>query len=190
MKKLFVLLLFLFISLSSFVTPTFAHILASDKNIGAVLHVNPNDDPIAGSQTSFFFEFKDKENKFRPDNCDCTFSIIENEREIYAQPLFQDNTDPSLSNASVSYTFPQKDVYRVKVIGKPLSENDFQPFTLTWDFRVDKQVNQTSQTNNTSTKLLNYIIVLGLVIIIIIGFFIAKLVVHKKEKTVKGGVKK
>ena len=195
MKKIFTLLLFLIISFSSFVTPAFAHLLASDNSIGAVLHVDPNDNPIAGSQASFFFEFKDKENKFKPDNCDCTFSVIENGREIYAQPLFQDNTDASLTNASVSYTFQQKDVYQVKVVGKPISQNDFQPFTLTWNFRVDQQANDLNQNSQTekkpSAKVIKYIIVLGVLILLIIGFFITKTIVNNKKKTlVKGGGKK
>src|SRR5438045_57931 len=80
-----------------------AHVLKTDGNIGAVLHIDPDDDPIAGSQASFFFEFKDIQGKFQSQNCDCTFSIAEDGKEIFSQPLFQNNSNPSLTSASVFF---------------------------------------------------------------------------------------
>src|SRR5437667_6752587 len=114
MNKLLSFLFFIGILLV-FPKSVFAHFLAFDHTIGAVLHIDPNDDPIAGEQTSFFFEFKDKENKFTPQNCDCTFLIVKNGQTIYSQPLFANNQNPRLTNASVLYTLPQKDVYEIKV---------------------------------------------------------------------------
>src|SRR5689334_16513316 len=75
-----------------------AHILKYDGSIGAVLHVNPDDDPIAGETTGFFFEFKDKKNKFLPENCDCLVRVTKEGSEIYSQDLFKDNPNPSLTN--------------------------------------------------------------------------------------------
>src|SRR5947207_173429 len=97
---------FLIFSILFFSGSVSAHILQTDKNIGAVLHIDPEDDPIAGEQSGFFFEFKDIQNKFEPKNCTCTISIIRENKEIYSQPLFQDNVNPSLSNSSLFYTFP------------------------------------------------------------------------------------
>src|SRR5438270_44822 len=83
-----------------------AHILQTDGDIGAVLHMDPEDDPIAGVQSAFFFEFKDRQNKFQPKKCNCIFEIEENGKNIYTQPLFQNDANPSLSSTSVFYTFP------------------------------------------------------------------------------------
>ena len=105
MKIFFLLLVIVFISLKS-VSPVYAHFLATDRNIGAILHVDPNDQPVAGSQASFFFQFLDKQNKFDPQHCDCTFEINENGKTVYSQSLFKSNSNPSLSNASAFYTFP------------------------------------------------------------------------------------
>jgi hypothetical protein len=175
--------------------PVEAHFLATDKNIGAVLHVDPNDEPIAGSQASFFFEFKDKENKFNPQNCDCTFFISENEKVIFSQALFQNNSSPNLTNASVFYTFPQIDVYEVKVVGKPLTPNAFQPFTLTWNFRVDQQANANEQTiseqnssNFFSTHLIHFWTI-GIFIIFFLIYFLTKIIKSKKT-SMEGGEKK
>src|SRR5471030_211139 len=106
MKKI-ILLLFVFLGFGLFYTPlSYAHFLETDKNIGAVLHADPNDSPIAGSQTAFFFEFKDKQGKFQPNNCDCTFSILENGNEVFSQPIFQTKQTSNPFAVSVYYTFP------------------------------------------------------------------------------------
>jgi hypothetical protein len=123
-----------------------AHVLKTDGSIGAVIHVSPEDDPIAGESTDFFFEIKDKSSKFNPQNCDCNGVVIQGGKEVYSTPLFQGNTNPNLENASFSFTFPEKDVYKVRITGKPTS-NDFKPFNLTWDIRVARE----SETQPTGT---------------------------------------
>ncbi len=160
-----------FFSLAFFLfsTKISAHILQIDDNIGAVMHTDPNDDPIAGQPTGFFFAFKDKQNKFQPVNCDCTFAISENGKEIFSQPLFQNNQNPSLDNASVFYTFPERAVYQVKIIGKPLQENGFQPFTLTYNVRVER-VSETKQNSNEPNNFPVVVVVLiGVVAVTVVG---------------------
>lgn len=194
LKKLFVIFsitIVLFIPTQS----AEAHFLATDGNIGAVLHVDPNDDPVAGTQASFFFEFKDKTNKFKPQNCDCTFEIDENGKNIFSQPLFQNNSNPSLNNASVFYTFPQKDVYQVIIIGKPVTPNAFQSFILTWNFRVDQQAASQDQTqqqnrNNFFSTHFALFIVLCMVIIGFFIYFIFTRLPMRKIQTKKGGEEK
>ncbi len=119
----------------------YAHILATDKSIGAVLHVNPNDEPIANRVATFVFEFKDRNNKFQSTDCDCSFAIKNNGKTIYSQPLFQDDTTTD-NHAAISYTFATPDVYQIIAIGKPRNKTDFQPFTLSWDIRVDTPTTQ------------------------------------------------
>ena len=76
MKYLTLFILFIVLS-SLFPSITQAHILITDEGIGAVVHINPDDDPIVDSLTSFFFEFKDQKNKFQPKLCDCRVVILE-----------------------------------------------------------------------------------------------------------------
>jgi hypothetical protein len=193
MKKIIAVLSLFILSIYISATPVEAHVLASDGNIGAVLHVDPDDNPIAGQQSGFFFEFKDKQNKFTPQNCDCTFVVIENGKTIYTQPLFQSNSNPSLSSASVFYTFPQRDVYEVDVIGKPLTPHAFQQFKLVWNWRVDQQASQQStsvQSNhNFFSAHISHFIILGT---IILAFFIYLIIntIKKRNPNVKGGEKK
>lgn len=193
MKKILIFFLSFLLLTSIGVPLAEAHVLVYDRDIGAVMHIDPDDAPVTKEQSAFFFEFKDTQNKFDPANCDCTFSISESGAEIYAQPLFQNNTKPSLNNASVFYTFPQKDVYEIKIVGKPNTPNGFQSFTLVYNVRVDQIANPATVAENTNfftTHVVHFMgIGIGLLIFIIIIIF-DKIAKSKEKTMMKGGEKK
>lgn len=163
-----------------------AHVLKTDGSVGAVIHVSPEDDPIAREATDFYFEFKDKEGKFTPENCDCKGTIIEGGKEIYSAPLFQNSSDPSLENASFSFTFPRKNVYKVQVSGTPTTPGAFEPFTLSWDIRVaresetqpasnEQQPSDTSTNGTESWISQNLVRVIGLLLVVLsLAYFMGK----------------
>jgi hypothetical protein len=155
MKKI-ILLLVLFVMISQ---PAFAHILQTDGSIGAVLHTDPDDDPIIGKPTGFFFELKDKQGKFKLENCDCTFSISTNGKEIFSQPLSKD--------ASSFFTFSKKGLYQIQLTGKPNTANLFQSFTVQYNLRVEKGMD-TKKTPSSPMYLIGLIALL--VSIVIVGF--------------------
>lgn len=173
MKQSIIILSFIFI-FSLLPQPASAHFLKTDQTVGAVIHVTPNDEPVAGLPSSFFFEFKDEANKFRPDECDCTFLVKRAGKTIYSQKLFQNNDKPSLKDASISYTFPQTDIYQVQIEGKSKAENLFAPFTLSWDFRVAKQVDPTvsGAEDEKNNRLIRYGLIFGVVGIVVMFFVI------------------
>ena len=184
MKKIVVVFTSLLLMIFAIPQVAKAHILKTDGNIGAVFHVDPDDDPIAGQQTGFFFEFKDKQRKFTPQNCNCTFSITEDGKQIFSQPLFQNNTDPSLTNASIFYAFPEKNVYQIKVIGKPNTPDAFQPFTLVYDVRVARETVPTGTQNTAQTTNENWFTLHlpHLIAGIIIGIFLLLAIVRQATK--------
>lgn len=156
-------------------TNTSAHVLQYSGSIGAVLHVNPEDDPIAGDISNFFFEFKDKKNKFIPANCDCKAKILKDGKEIYSQDLFKDNTNPSLTNISFSYTFPTIGIYSIVVDGKA-RDSSFEDFNLKYDVRVARGVSNvptpiSSQSQNWFLTHKVHIVLPCLLGIIIIFFY-------------------
>jgi hypothetical protein len=116
----------------------FAHVLKSDGSIGAVMHVKPDDDPIVGQPAEFYFEFKDKLGKFKPELCDCNFLVLQGGRTVFERKLFQSNTASGLDSALLSYTFPQKGVYHIRVAGQPVRSGSFQPFELEYNLRVSR----------------------------------------------------
>lgn len=123
------ILLFLLILLP---LPVFAHQLVTDGSIGVVLHVDPDDDPIANQNATFHFDFQDRENKFQLDHCQCTVVVMQDGKELASAPL----TPATLSIASYSYTFLAKGVYAIEVIGVPQPGDAFQPFTVRYSQRV------------------------------------------------------
>ncbi len=152
MKKFFICVLvsITFLFLTSNVS---AHVLKASDSVGAVLHISPDDDPVVGQESDFFLQFKDKENKFRPENCSCVVSVKQSGKEVFSQQLFENNTNPTLENASFRFTFPQKDIYTVTITGKPNTENTFSSFTLTYDIRVarEKETTRTKETSGDGT---------------------------------------
>lgn len=149
-KCLMTKLLFIFGSLVIshwlFVTPVFAHFLETDGEIGAVLHINPSDDPVAGTESTMFFDIKDKSNKFKLENCICTFSVSLDDQNLSTQKF-----EPSEFTGNVVYTFPKKGVYQLELTGDS-TDNSFPSFRLAYDTRVDQSVSQNSQEQNWLTK--------------------------------------
>lgn len=154
-NKIFVALL-VFLGLVIVTTQiAYAHVLKYDGTIGAVLHVNPDDDPIVGQSTNFFFEFKDKEGKFKPEYCDCKVTIAAEGKEVYSGDLFETVSNPDLTNASFSFVFPSKNIYKIAIHGIAIDDS-FQEFTLVYDVRVARvsenagpeQVGESESDNN------------------------------------------
>jgi len=129
--------IFLFLTLITLAFPKdiSAHVLKTDGPIGAVVHIDPDDDPIIGEPASFFFEFKDTEGNFRTEDCNCTATISNEEEVLTTQPL---TSSASLESSSFYFTFTEKGVYTIKVDGKPLEDGKFEPFELTYDLRVER----------------------------------------------------
>jgi len=152
-----------------------AHVLKTDDNIGGVLHIDPEDDPVAGEQATFFFEMKDKTNKFSAADCNCRVDVYENKNLIYSDAVTQGNS-PS-SSVLFAYTFPQKDVYLVKLVGNPQTENSFQPFTLTYDILVARESNSAKKT---SVSVSHYLIFIPIGAIFL---FLLLVTFRKKSKT-------
>lgn len=50
------------LTIMSFSQKAYAHVLVSDESntVGAVLHITPDDDPIAGESAHIFFDVQDK----------------------------------------------------------------------------------------------------------------------------------
>lgn len=136
-KKIFTFfILFAFFFYAPYVA--FAHVLKTSGSIGVVMHINPEDEPVARRESTLFFELKDKSNSFRPDTCDCNVEIREKGDIIYSQPLFQNATTANPLEASAKYTFPQKDVYTIILNGRPLHSGDFKPFSVQFAVRVER----------------------------------------------------
>ncbi len=165
-----IVLLFLF-GLLLFPKIVSAHVLEVDGNIGGVLHIAPDDDPVAGQNTSIVVELKDKSSQFSSVHCDCTYSLVRSGKTILSESLFtQANTD---STVHLAFTFPEKDIYTLEIVGKPKQPGQFQEFHLNYLIRVDKEISPQVPEMNHSTIPLP--IIVGVFIsVVIVGIFLVK----------------
>jgi hypothetical protein len=122
-----------------------AHILTTDQNIGAVIHIDPEDDPIANSPSIITFDIKDKEGNFTFENCDCTVKVIKQGEELEMLPLTRE---------TLTYTFPEKNIYTLILTGSPKEKNTFQKFSLSYDVRVERSANTSATEQKTNPKLI------------------------------------
>ncbi len=181
MKKISTVLIVLALVTTFKLTPIGAHELETNQTVGAVLHMSPEDDPIVGEQTGFYFEFKDKESKFSPEKCVCTFSIEESGKEIYSQNLFQNNTTPTLENASAYFTFPKKAIYKVKIVGEPIEDEAFNSFEIEYDVNVQREAPPPPQSQPSSKPAAeDKTIMYGLVSLFLIGLGVVILLKKRK----------
>lgn len=125
--------------LSLLITPVFAHVLKTDGNVGAVVHIDPEDDPIVGQETTIYFDIKDKSGKFNAENCDCIFIVKKAGNNIFSQPL---------KGTIGSYNFPEKNIYTLELKGTPKAEGQFDAFTLSYDVRVEREGDAESVTTS------------------------------------------
>lgn len=110
MKKQALLGLLLAVGISFFVAHTSrAHVLVMDESrqIGAILHVVPDDDPIAGKKATLFFDMQSGSlDDVRQATITITRQLTERHDTLAA------NIDGSLVTAD--YVFPQQGVYAIQ----------------------------------------------------------------------------
>lgn len=117
--------------------PAFAHVLETANSIGAVLHVEPHDDPIAGQPSKIRFAVTDKSGRFQAKQCNCTLTISRDGSSQSYSPTLLDQ-----SSVTFSATFPEKAVYTLTLTGNPQEDGSFTPFTLNFTQRVDRTVGE------------------------------------------------
>lgn len=115
------------------VHPASAHVLKTDGTIGAVLHIEPDDNPTAGVEITYQLAFADTTNKFQLSQCDCSVSIYQDGKALDKSPL---TVSGSLASVD-TYTFATAGVYTMVISGMPKPGDSFQPFSLSYIVRAE-----------------------------------------------------
>jgi hypothetical protein len=119
----------------------YAHELAADKNVGALMHIEPNDDPKVGILSTVWFDLVKKGGqKISLAECDCAFSLYKATARtpVVTPTLIESTAEKSKSVLSAQVTFPERGAYRLVLSGKPKGKNNFNPFTLRWTVRASE----------------------------------------------------
>ena len=180
--SIFLLVIFCFLFSSA---TTYAHFPVTDGDMTVTLHVDPNDDPVAGKQSHLFFLFDDATKKFDLADCNCSVSITELGGKTSTQKLIQSKASKlSIWGTSISYVFPERNVYHIVLTGNPIKQNAFKPFTVIWYFRVDTVNSGLVQPRQGIPDIVELVTAfgIGVMFLILIGLFIKKEFGHEFQK--------
>lgn len=109
-----------------------AHTLKTDGTISAVLHFQPDDDPISNKPTEYILFLNDSTKRFSIADCDCTIGVKKNGKTVSSEPM-------RLNSQNIiggSLTFTEAGAYEVIFQGTPTKNGTFQPFTLKYPEQV------------------------------------------------------
>ncbi|MFH7026519.1 MAG: hypothetical protein ACHBN1_14195 [Heteroscytonema crispum UTEX LB 1556] len=138
----YVLLLSGLVLLLTNIPPAFAHSVKTSADVGATLHVEPNDNPRAGEPSKTWFALTRKGGKAIPlKECNCQLAVY---AKPYAQgepPLLEPALQPITAERyqgipGTEITFPKPGAYQLQLSGKPKTEGSFQPFKLKFEVIV------------------------------------------------------
>ncbi|MDD1416391.1 FixH family protein [Dolichospermum sp. ST_con] len=117
-------------------TQALAHTVKISADVGATVHLEPNDNPRAGEVTQAWFALTRKGGKVIPlKDCNCRLAIYA-EPHVAGEPAL---IEPRLKSLQVEryegipgaeITFPKPGAYQLQLTGKPVTEGSFKPFDL------------------------------------------------------------
>lgn len=109
-----------------------AHVLKTDGDIGVVLHINPDDNPVSGQATQYELSFQQATRQFRLAQCLCRITFLKDSTVLATNTLAATSDQVSED----TYIFPKAGVYTLRVTGEPKQPGDFQKFSLDYIVRV------------------------------------------------------
>jgi hypothetical protein len=122
--------------------PVAAHRVETAADVGGTLHIEPNDQPRAGTPSLAWFALtRQGGESIALAECNCNLAV-------YADPHAENDAplqEPSLKAISAEgyteipgaeITFPQVGSYDLVLSGEPVAEGDFQPFELSFPITV------------------------------------------------------
>ncbi len=136
------LLSLILLALTSGVEPAFAHKVKFEGDVGATLHIEPNDIPRAGEPSQTWFALTRKGGKLIPlAECNCQLSVYAEPHVPGEPPLLQ----PTLKAITAEryqgipgavINFPRPGAYQLQLSGKPSTGQSFRSFTLKFNVTV------------------------------------------------------
>jgi len=162
---------FLFILFLLFITPQslHAHVLSRDKNVGGVIHIDPEDNPIINKPAHIYIDVKDTTNMFEVANCECFIEIERDGEKLAELPV-----NGSKQSLQTEYIFTEKGIYTV-ILNAESTNNSFESFRLTYIVRVDRSETVNSHNESADTShMVHFVIIAGAFI-----FFLALILFNK-----------
>ncbi|NJR75616.1 MAG: hypothetical protein HC773_22350 [Scytonema sp. CRU_2_7] len=116
--------------------PAIAHKVVTAADVGATLHIEPNDNPRAGESAKTWFALTRKGGKIIPlAKCNCQLVVYAEPHSPGEPPLIEPPLQPVSAERyqgvpGTAITFPRPGAYQLQLSGKPKNGGSFQPFEL------------------------------------------------------------
>lgn len=127
-----------------------AHVIITSEQGGgkAVFHISPADDPVAGKESTLFFDIESTNTPL--DNATATLTITSKSGEKEAVPA-----GVNQGTVSANYTFPAADTFKLElVVSNPDLSAEVLKFTHNQIVRAGAASTEAKQTGNTSWPLI------------------------------------
>lgn len=171
MRKLAQIIFILLLVTSLHVSATSAHVLKVSNDIGITVHIDPDDAPIANTESQIFVHFENHtKNTDTKDvvSCNCTLRIIKEGQLLFSQPFVVED-----SLGHVSYVFPEYGSYVVSIEGIVQQNADQKAFDADFSYYV-QQDSFSLEKEIVQSKLLNFfpylVLLAGIAVILMFAF--------------------
>jgi hypothetical protein len=141
--------------------PASAHKVKIAEDVGATLHIEPNDNPRAGESAQAWFALTRKGGQAIPlAECNCQLSVFSKPHKSGESPLLQPSLKAVVAERyqgipGANITFPKPGAYQLQLIGKPIKGANFKPFEFKFEVTVAAGTSQPVPTVTNSTKVEN-----------------------------------
>ncbi len=122
--------------------PVAAHQVEVAADVGATLHIEPNDNPSAGEPTQTWFALTRRGGKVIPlSQCNCQLAVYAKPYAAGEPPLLEPQLEPVAAERykgipGAEVVFPKPGIYELQLNGKPVSGARFKPFKLKFEVTV------------------------------------------------------
>lgn len=127
----------------------YAHEVAIEGDVGATLHIEPNDTPQAGEEVLAWFALTRPGGETIPlANCNCTLAVYSQPKDRPYEGVTPTLTPELLAVDAEGYqdipgaklTFPEVGTYTMVIGGTPKQTGDFTPFTLSFEKTIASEI--------------------------------------------------
>lgn len=118
--------------------PALAHEVQVSKDVGATLHIEPNDIALAGTPTDVWFALTKAGGTVIPlDDCECRLTLYDGQANVIEEPaLIPISAEGFNEIPGATVTFPEVGVYELRLQGMPKEGVQFTPFELSFETTV------------------------------------------------------
>ncbi|RZM82448.1 hypothetical protein [Leptolyngbya iicbica] len=123
---------------STAMAPAIAHEVQFAEDVGATLHIEPNDIARAGAPTDIWFALTQAGGTVVPlAECDCTLTLYDSQANaIETPPLSAISAEGFQAIPGATVTFPEVGAYELRLAGSPQQAGAFTPFELSFEVTV------------------------------------------------------